>query len=312
MVEVMLAVAIFAGVIAAIYACWAAVLRGTRAALDAAADVQRGRITQRTIEDALGTAVLFAENARYYAFYGETDGDYGYLSFVSRMPDSFPGAGMFGDLKMRRVTFEVLPGEDQRMQLVMTQAPYLYATNADQQPYSLVLARNVKLFQVLFYDTNAVTGLATGGGAGQWVDIWPYTNRFPPKIQYALAFDSAAKESGAAPYVISGVVTLPSIGVDATIQSLAATGGTGGAGGAGGRGGPGGRGGQGGENRPGGRGQGPGMGPGGDFVFDFGGSGLYGGNRGGQGGPGGPGQQQPQRPPQLQPGRTQPGPPRTR
>src|SRR5262245_28796456 len=105
LIELMLAIALFAGVLAAIYSCWSAVVRGSKSALDAAAEVQRGRIAQRTLESALATAEMFVDNSRYYAFYGETDGDFAFLSFVARLPDSFPGAGMFGDLAMRRVAF---------------------------------------------------------------------------------------------------------------------------------------------------------------------------------------------------------------
>ncbi|HEY6168211.1 MAG TPA: prepilin-type N-terminal cleavage/methylation domain-containing protein [Verrucomicrobiae bacterium] len=215
LIEVILAIAIFAGVLAAIYACWSAVVRGSRAGLDAAAEVQRGRIAQRCFEDSLATAVLFQANARYYAFYGWTDGDFGYLSFVSRLPDSFPGAGMFGDLTMRRVSFSVERGTNNAFNLVMSQAPYLYATNADQQPYTLVLAKNVKLFQLQFYDTNTIgtLGATSGRSSGGWVDAWQWTNRFPPKIQYALALDNGKKEAGAVPYLLSGVITMPAVAV---------------------------------------------------------------------------------------------------
>ena len=217
LIEVVLAITIFAGVLTAIYACWSAVVRGSRAGLDAAADVQRGRMVQRCLEDSLATAELFAANLRYYAFYGWTDGDFGYLSFVARLPDSFPGAGMFGDLAMRRVSFSVERGTNNAFNLVMWQAPYLYATNADQQPYSLVLAKNVKIFKLLFYDTNSIATVGGGQGGG-WVDEWKWTNRFPPKIQYALAIDNGKKEAGAAPYLLTGVVTMPSVAITEGFQ----------------------------------------------------------------------------------------------
>jgi type II secretion system protein J len=216
LIELMVAIALFAGVIAAIYACWSGVLRGSQAALDAAAEVQRGRVAQRAVEDALTTAAMYGGNAGRYAFYGEMEGENGYLSFVARLPESFPGAGMFGDLTVRRVTFRMMPGTNSALDLVMTQAPYLYATNADQEPYSLVLARNVKTFALQFLNTNNVGPL--GRGAGEWVDTWPYTNRLPAKVQYALAFDHGHKQPGAAPYVVSGVVAMPSAGVSEVMQ----------------------------------------------------------------------------------------------
>ena len=218
LIEIMLAIGLFAGVMAAIYGCWSAVVRGSRAGLDAAADVQRGRIAQQAIEDSLTTAKLFVENVRHYQFYGETAGDFSFLSFVARLPDSFPGARVFGDQAMRRVTFAVEPGPNNSRQLVMTQAPYLYATNANQEPYSIVLAKNVTVFMVQFWDTNAPIRAASGGG--QWSDEWPYSNRFPAKIQYALGLDSARKERGAAPYLITGIVTMPASAVTSDFQRL--------------------------------------------------------------------------------------------
>lgn len=227
LIELLLAIGLFAGVLAAIYACWSGVLRGSRAALDAAAEVQRGRIAQRCIEEALGTAVMFGGNPQYYSFYGFSDGDEAYLSFVARLPDHFPHSGLFGGLKVRRVTFEVERDAGGTRQLVMTQMPILYETNIDQQPYRLVLARNVKLFNLAFYETNRSGGF-NFSGSGEWMDAWPYTNRFPTRIQCGVAFDTTGKEKGAAPYVMATVFTLPSVGVAEHLQRANAPGAPGG------------------------------------------------------------------------------------
>lgn len=209
LLEVMIAVTLFALVVAAIYACWSAVLRGSRGGLDAAAEVQRGRVAQRAIEESLTTAQLVTENLHWYSFFGETVGDVGYLSFVARLPLSFPGSGIFGDQVLRRVTFSVEPGPDNSANLLLTQMPYLMAETADQEPYSIVLAKNVSLFALQFWSTNSSLGTA----GGEWLDAWPFTNRFPTKVRYALAFDEKKKQSGAVPYVINSVVQMPSVGI---------------------------------------------------------------------------------------------------
>jgi prepilin-type N-terminal cleavage/methylation domain-containing protein len=209
LLEVMIAISLFALVVSAIYACWSAVLRGSRGGLDAAAEVQRGRVAQRAIEEALTTAQLVTENLQWYSFIGETVGDVGYLSFVARLPLSFPGSGIFGDQVLRRVTFSIEPGKDSSQNLLLTQMPYLMAETADQEPYTIVLAKNVSLFALQFWSTNG----NVIAGQGEWLDAWPFTNRLPNKIRYALAFDQGRKQSGAAPYVINSVAHLPSVGV---------------------------------------------------------------------------------------------------
>jgi hypothetical protein len=96
------------------------------------------------------------------------------------------------------------------MQLVMTQAPILLATNESQEPYSIVLAKNVTQFKFQFWATNS--------GAPQWVDEWLLTNQFPSLIQYAIAFDSAAAAPSAgsvprAPQFAAGIIAPPTVPV---------------------------------------------------------------------------------------------------
>src|SRR5688500_4560248 len=95
MIEVLLAIGIFSLVIIAIYACWTSIMRGTRVGHTAAAEVQRTRVAIRSLEESLGAAVMYADNPLYYGFYADTAGEYGYLSFVARLPESFPGSGLF-------------------------------------------------------------------------------------------------------------------------------------------------------------------------------------------------------------------------
>jgi type II secretion system protein J len=212
LIEVLVAVAIFGSILAAGYACWNAVVRGSKTGLKAAADVQRDRVASRAIQDALVTAVMFTENLKHYYFLADTSGDHAYLSFVSRLPESFPGAGIFGDLRLRRLTFWV----DERQRLIMTQAPVLLATNADQEPYSLVLATNVSAFLTRFWDTNA----------NEWADEWAYTNAFPPMMDVALAFGGQTGVGATGAKSVSRtLVKLPAIAIPQNYQVPIAVGG---------------------------------------------------------------------------------------
>ncbi|MFN7141009.1 MAG: type II secretion system protein J, partial [Limisphaerales bacterium] len=156
LLELMVAMAVFSFVMLAIYASWTAILRGSKIGLDEAAKVQRARVAVKAVEDALVTAQLFAgPNVRYYEFVTDTttDPNFHFLSCVSKLPpESFPGSGMFDPGAPRRVTFEVLAGEDGKNELVMTQIPMMAVTNETIQPYPIVLVRDCSLFFMEFWD----------------------------------------------------------------------------------------------------------------------------------------------------------------
>src|SRR5688500_7234587 len=139
MVEVLLAFAIFSMVIIAIYSSWSAIMRGTRTGLTAAAEVQRTRVAIRSLEESLGAAVMYADNPRFYAFRAETSGPFAYVSFVSRLPESFPGSGLFDGETMRRVTFAV----DQEKNLLLIQSSPL---SVKDDPYMIKLAPKTAVF----------------------------------------------------------------------------------------------------------------------------------------------------------------------
>jgi len=206
-IEIMLALAIFSMVISAIYASWSAILRAARVGGDAAAEVQRSRVAARTLEDALVSAVMFAGNGRLYYFEGDNAEDFGWLNFVGRLPPSFPGSGYFGDQVVRRVTFSVEAGSDGGNQLLLRQNPLLQTNVDENEEYTIVLARDVKLFGLEFWDARK----------NDWTDRWLTTNQLPKLVRYALAFGSAGVATRAGDVTVR-VVNLPSSAVPADAQ----------------------------------------------------------------------------------------------
>jgi general secretion pathway protein J len=173
MIEIMIAISIFALVMIAIYSTWSSILRGSRVGMKATAEVQRTRIAVRALEEAIGSAVMYVDNAKYYTFATDTSGSTAYISMVSRLPASFPGSGLFGDQAMRRVCFYVEDGN-----LMLAQAPLLEATKKIGKPYTIALAPNVTLFDMEFYD----------GMANKWFAEWMSTNQLPRMVRVALSF----------------------------------------------------------------------------------------------------------------------------
>jgi type II secretion system protein J len=212
LIEIMVAMAIFAMLIAAVYSTWMVILKSKQVADAAGARAQRERIAIRTLEDSLTCIQSFQASMGYYMF-NVTNGDQPALSFVARLPDIFPRSGKF-DSNLRRLTFSVEPGADSERDLVLRQNPILMEQDADEQQIPLVLARNVKDFVIECWDTNAL----------DWVDGWDSTNSLPPmvRVTLTLALDNKNdKYDSAAPVIaITREIAMPS----STLPQIAQTG----------------------------------------------------------------------------------------
>jgi prepilin-type N-terminal cleavage/methylation domain-containing protein len=222
LVEIMIAMAIFSIVVAAVYSTWTLVLRASKVGRETAAQVQRQRITVRTIEDSLTCVQSFQASMKYYSFIVQ-NGNEPLLSFTARLPDAFPRSGRFGDFNLRRLTFTVEPGPDSdksEKDLVLRQNPILMDMDEDEKNYPLVLARHVENFVVECLDTNK----------GEWVTEWNDTNSIPLQVRYTLAQGGHNDNSGGRGpgLVITRVVTMPSVTLPRAVQMPA--GGSGGRG----------------------------------------------------------------------------------
>jgi hypothetical protein len=209
----MLAMAIFAMVLTAIYACWMAILKGSRAGLHAAEEVQRARIALRTLEDAFLTTEMFMSNIKYYLFEADTSGDMAAIRLTARLPDDFLGVrqSKLMDQKVRRVSFYTRPAENGMHELIMEQAPLLLDTNGTVALYSITLARDVSFFGLSFYDALK----------NEWLDEWTKTNQLPRLVKIGLGLGKA-KGSGAPNELVYSLVALPSGGVGPDVQAGAA------------------------------------------------------------------------------------------
>jgi prepilin-type N-terminal cleavage/methylation domain-containing protein len=204
LIEIMISIGILAMVVAAIYSTWTAILRASKSGKDAAAAVQRARITGRIIEEALGSTLFFTQNQGLYAFVAK-NGDDAQLSFVAKLASSFPRSGTFGDLDVRRVTFALESSRDSGgRELVMSQMPLLNKEeDVDEKRYPVVLAKNVREFKTEFWDLKTE----------DWIDEWKQTNQLPPMVKVTLKLADAAHSSMVREEVMR-VVSLPSVAVD--------------------------------------------------------------------------------------------------
>jgi type II secretion system protein J len=201
LLEIMVAIGLFSLIIIAIYSSWTSILKGSKVGLEAAAAVQRQRITMRALEDSLLSAQMFTANANYYSFLADADGDFASLSFVARLPKSFPRSGRFGDLNVRRVSFTVESGHESKRQLVLRQTPLLMDPDKDkdEQENPLVLARDVNKFILEFWDTRT----------GDWASEWTATNQLPQMVRITLELKKSDASSVEPSEVTVRTVALP-------------------------------------------------------------------------------------------------------
>jgi len=209
LIEIMMALAIFGLLLAAIYASWTLIVRSATIGLQASARIQRERIALRTIEESLGCVRSFEADREHYGFVAE-NGDGGYLSFVARLPESFPRGGRFGDFDVRRVTFSLESGPASQSQLVLRQHPILMEMDETEKDHPLVLAKGVDKMEFEFWDDRKK----------DWVDEWTATNQLPKLLKLTLGFVRSGPGGSAASQheEVSRLIQLPSIMVPAALQ----------------------------------------------------------------------------------------------
>lgn len=208
LIEVMLAMVILGGVIAAIFSTWTGIVKASKVGQDAAAAAHRERMAMRVVEEALTGAQLYVANPMYYSFEVDQGGKVA-LSFVSSLPKAFPRSGKFGDALMRRVMFSVEAGAGYQKRLVLRQNPILMEMDEDERLHPVVLADSVKTFVVEVWDPVA----------SEWADTWLLTNQLPKMVRVSLQLNYAANRGQITSPLLTTVVGLPTAGVQPAWQT---------------------------------------------------------------------------------------------
>lgn len=215
----MVAVVLFSMVVGAIYATFALVLRSSEVGQLAAAQAQRQRVVLRAIGDAVMGIESFQASQKYYWFKLQ-NGQSPLLTFVARLPDTFPRNGKFvgaaggRDASTRRVLFSLADGADGEKDLVLQQQPILMDMDADEQKYPLVLAKNVKEFTIEWWGTNDL-------GKVDWFQDWDdkQTNTIPQMLRVHLVLGAnSEKGNNGADFVATRIYTVPSEMMPAMVQ----------------------------------------------------------------------------------------------
>lgn len=214
LVEILLALGIFAILVAALYSTWLLVIRATIVGKKAAAQLQRERVAMRAIEDSLTCIQSHQASINYYLFYIQ-NGDQPLLSFTARLPDSFPRTSEFVgltpegvpmDYHLRRLIFSLQSEQNGEKDLVLRQYPFLMDPPATEINMPLVLAKDVSDFLVECWNTNTA----------EWDTEWDATNMLPPLVRVTVAFGD--KNSGGAK-AITRVISFPASTMPTSVQT---------------------------------------------------------------------------------------------
>ena len=207
LLEVMVAMALLSFIVVAVYSSWSSILRSVKVGETYAAEAQRTRVAIKAVEDALTGTVVYGENARYYSFLMESEGDLGGLAFTTHLSSIFPGSGLFGDQVVRRVTFTVEPDQDGKNRLVMTQIPLLIQTNDTMTPYPIILAKDVTLFVPEVWDEQK----------REWATQWLATNQMPRMVRVTIG-TGKMPNSNDPEEIITRVIVLPGTAIMGDVQ----------------------------------------------------------------------------------------------
>lgn len=209
LLEVLVALAIFAIVLSLLYGTWRILMQSSSAGLRLAANAQRQRNAIQATQEALSSAVLFAANARHYAFLADNEGGQSAVSFVAHLATSFPGSGFFEGEQVRRVTFTVEPDNDGRPALFLRQNSILDQVADDPRTFPVLLARDVSAFELTFWDPRK----------NEFNPAWTQTNVLPAAVRISLSFGGPSTTSPRSIETVTRVVRIPSAGVAPEAQA---------------------------------------------------------------------------------------------
>ena len=191
LLEICISITVFTFILISILGIWKCIIKGKMIAEDAAAAAQRARVGMSTVVEALTCTELDAHNLQFYEFDTDTSGKFAALSLAARLPGDFPGSGLYGDIVMRRVTFDIERDAEGKDNLVMKQSPLLAVVDDQHTPYDLTLARDVNVFMLEFWSTPN----------NEWEVSWDSISNLPPMIRVTLGCGHSADHPDA-PYTL--------------------------------------------------------------------------------------------------------------
>jgi general secretion pathway protein J len=174
LIELLLATAIMASILAAVLLTWNTGLAALKRSRDLTESLQRQRALTDLVARSFRTAIFSQENATWYAWDTQDNGDGDSISFVATDVPSVGTAAASGGVA-QRIQFSLEP--DESGQLVMTaRAKNFLAADVDTAGQTIRLANWVKTFNMRYYDAPN----------DQWLDTWDDPKSMPQSIEMTI------------------------------------------------------------------------------------------------------------------------------
>jgi type II secretion system protein J len=207
LLEVMIAMAILTVVVAAIYGTLHAIMGAMRVSQIVATQVQQERMALRWIDQALTCAIRHEASLTNYYFLTPNE-ERNTLSFVARLPESFPRSGRFGYAPVRRLEFTLQRAEEGGNDLVLRQRLLMVDEfDVDEREHPLVLMHHVKEMTTEYWDMQQQ----------EWTDDWTSSNQIPAKLKVTLSLENTKNSYEPNRELVQEVVP-ESVGVPAILQ----------------------------------------------------------------------------------------------
>ena len=197
LLEVVLAVAMLALVITAVYSTWNGALKAWKRGSEVAETFQRQRIVMDTLAELAKSMTFFSSQSGLYAVIAEhgRSGDDS-VSFVTASDVSLPQSESLA-AGMRRVTISLARSGHDRPYLSLVNEPALEIQDESTPATSHVLSTDVTGFYVRYRNPRD----------GSWSDEWTEENMVPSAMEFTVVF--GGRPGRAPPVVVTRAVELP-------------------------------------------------------------------------------------------------------
>jgi general secretion pathway protein J len=184
LIELVLATAIMASILAAVLLTWNTGLAALKRSRDLTENLQRQRAVMDILSRSFRTAMFSQENAVWYAWDTEDNGDADSVSFVATDVPAVGGLQQSGGVP-QRIQFSLEPDENNELAL-MARVKNFLAYDIDDAGQTIRLANWVKSFNLRYYDQPN----------DQWLDTWDDTTTMPPEVELTITMASSNPTQG--------------------------------------------------------------------------------------------------------------------
>ncbi|MCX6897908.1 MAG: prepilin-type N-terminal cleavage/methylation domain-containing protein [Verrucomicrobia bacterium] len=179
LIELLLATAIMASILAAVLLTWNTGLTALKRSRDLTENLQRQRSLMDIVSRSFRTAIFSQENAAWYAWDTQDNGDADSVSFVATDVPSVGGPAQAGGVP-QRIQFSLEPDENGETALIARAKNFL-AADVDSAGKTIRLANWVKSFNMRYYDAPN----------DQWLDTWDDATTMPGSLELTITMASS-------------------------------------------------------------------------------------------------------------------------